>query len=65
MSNAPTHKVCIVEEYQKDGETKAYFTEVGSAWEKDTGTISVEVRPGLSLHGRFMILPKKDEAESE
>ncbi|WP_298822838.1 hypothetical protein [uncultured Roseibium sp.] len=51
MSNKPTHDVCLVEE---NGD-KAFFTNVGSAWLKDTGTISVEIRPNLSVSGRLVV----------
>lgn len=61
MSNKPTHNVFIAE----DGEDKSYFTNIGSAWEKDTGTISVELRPGLAVSGRFVILPRREGEEAE
>jgi len=57
----PTHDVCIAEDYTAaDGEEKAYFTNVGSAWLKDSGTMSVELRAGLALSGRFVIMPKRE-----
>ena len=60
MSNKPTHTVLLVE----DGSDKPYFTDIGSAWLKDSGNISVQVRPGLSVSGNFLIKPvAEDEAE--
>lgn len=61
MSNLPTHTVCIAEE---NGD-KSYFTDIGSAWLKDSGTISIELRPGLSVAGRFLLLPKKDKKSDD
>ena len=61
MSNQPTHHVFLAED---GGEMyKSYFTNIGSAWEKDTGTISVELRPGLAVSGRFVILPIKEDED--
>ena len=62
MSNKPTHDILLAENYEAaDGEEKAYFTNIGSAWQKDNGTISCEMRGGLAVSGRFVILPKKDK----
>ena len=61
----PTHDVCIAEDYTTgDGEEKAYFTNVGSAWIKDSGNISVELRAALALTGRFVIMPKRERENS-
>ncbi len=65
MSNKPTHDVLLAEEYEAgDGEQKSYFTNIGSAWAKDSGAISVQFREGLAVTGRVVILPKKDKPES-
>ncbi len=61
MSNKPTHDILLAENYEaEDGEEKAYFTNIGSAWVKESGAVSCELRPGLAVTGRFVILPKKD-----
>lgn len=65
MSNKPTHDILLAEKYQAgDGEEKAYFTNIGSAWQKDSGAISCEMRDGLAVSGRFVILPKKAKDET-
>ena len=62
MSNKPTHDILLAENYQAgDGEEKAYFTNMGSAWLKIGGTILCEMRGGLAVSGRFVILPKKEK----
>ncbi len=62
----PTHDILLAENYtDSKGEEKSYFTNIGSAWVKDSGSISCEMRSGLSVSGRFVILPKKDKAKSE
>lgn len=62
----PTHDILLAENYTDgQGEEKSYFTNIGSAWVKETGTISCEMRDGLAVSGRFVILPKKDKAKSE
>lgn len=49
MSKKPTHKILLAENYEAaDGEEKAYFTNIGSAWQKDSGAISCEMREGLA-----------------
>jgi hypothetical protein len=66
MSNKPTHDILLAENYKTaNGEEKAYFTNIGSAWHKDTGTMSCEVREGLAISGRFVIMPKREKADAE
>ena len=61
MSNKPTHDVLLAEDYtNSNGEEKSYFTNIGSAWQSDKGAISCEIRAGLAVSGRFVILPKKE-----
>lgn len=49
MSNKPTHDILLAKNYDTDeGEQKAYFTNIGSAWQKDSGAISCEMRDGLA-----------------
>ena len=63
MSNKPTHDILLAENYETgNGEEKSYFTNIGSAWVKDSGAISCEMREGLSVSGRFVILPKKEKS---
>lgn len=60
MSNRPTHDILLAEDYEAaDGEQKASFTNIGGAWLKDSGAISCQLREGLAVSGRFVILPKK------
>lgn len=62
MSNKPTHDILLAENYNDaQGEEKSYFTNIGSAWVKDTGTISCEIREGLAVSGRFVIMPKREK----
>lgn len=66
MTNKPTHDILLAENYTTaNGEEKSYFTNIGSAWAKDSGTMSCEVRAGLAVSGRFVIMPKKDKSGSE
>ena len=61
----PTHDVLLAEEYEaNDGEVKSYFTNIGSAWAKESGAISVQFREGLAVSGRIVILPKKEKGEA-
>lgn len=64
MSKQPTHDVLLAENYEKDGQQKSYFTNIGSAWQSEKGAISVQMRDGLSVSGRFIILPKGQGEDS-
>ncbi|MCP4143375.1 MAG: hypothetical protein GY755_24320 [Chloroflexi bacterium] len=62
----PTHDILLAENYQTaDGEEKSYFTNIGSAWLKDTGNISCEVREGLAVSGRFIISPVREKKKAD
>ncbi len=61
MSNKPTHNICIAENYTSDGAEKTHFTNVGSAWLKDTGTVTCELRAGIALTGRFVLVKPKEK----
>ncbi len=60
-----TYNVLKPREYtDNNGEVKKQFVEVGAAWEIDSGGMSVEVYDGVSVTGRFVILPRKDRADN-
>lgn len=62
----PTHDILLAENYTNaNGEEKTHFTNIGSAWQKDTGTVSCEVRAGLSVSGRFVITPVREKKDGE
>lgn len=66
MSNQPTHDILLTENYKNNnGEEKTNFTNIGSAWLKDSGTVSCEVRDGLAVSGRFIITPKRERPQSD
>ena len=61
----PTHDILLAENYTTaNGEEKSHFTNIGSAWAKEGGAISCEIRAGLAVSGRYVILPKKDKVEA-
>lgn len=61
MGNKPTHDVLLAEDFTTDnGEEKTFYTNIGSAWQSEKGALSVSIREGLSVSGRFVILPKKE-----
>ena len=66
MSKRPTHDILLAEDYEAtDGEQKASFTNIGGAWLKDSGAISCQLRDGLAVSGRFVILPRKEKGGDE
>lgn len=61
----PTHDILLAENFTtENGEEKSHFTNIGSAWAKEGGSISCQMREGLAVSGRFVILPKKAKAEA-
>lgn len=65
MSNCPTHDILLAENYTgQDGDEKSRFTNIGSAWTKDSGVMSCEVREGLAVSGRFIIMPRRKRSEN-
>ena len=66
MSNRPTHDILLAEDYEAaDGEAKSSFTNIGGAWQKDTGTMSCQLRDGLAVSGRFVIVPRREKGGDE
>jgi len=62
----PTHDILLAENYTtSNGEEKSYFTNIGSAWQKDTGNLSCEIRARLAVSGRFVISPVREKKASE
>ena len=55
------YDVLVVEEY---GEGKAKFYNVGVAFERDEGGMSVIIPEGISVTGRLTIMPRKDKPEA-
>lgn len=62
-----TYNVLKPREYtDSNGEVKKHYTEIGAAWEIDSGGMSIELHEGLAVSGRFVILPRKERnAEGE
>lgn len=55
------HGILLVENCEaRDGEQKVYFTNIESAWLKDSGAISCEMFDDPSVSGRFVTLVKKE-----
>ena len=66
MSNKPTHDILLPETYTTaNGEEKSHFTRIGSAWLKDSGTMSCEVRDGLAISGRFVVMPRREKVDAD
>jgi hypothetical protein len=60
----PTHDILLAENYtDANGEEKAFFTNIGSAWQKETGNVSCELRTGLAVSGRFILSPVKEKKQ--
>ena len=58
----PTHDILLAENYTTaNGEEKSFFTNIGSAWKNDKGVVSCELRNGLAVSGRFVIMEKREK----
>lgn len=61
-TNRPSHQIFVV-----DGEgDKAVWTRIGAAWpHKNGGGFTVQLVAGLSVSGRFVIRPSKEDRGSQ
>lgn len=61
MGKQPTHRICLAEDYtDKEGSERTAWTNVGSAWASEGGTLTCEPREGIALTGRFVLVLNKD-----
>ena len=64
MSNKPTHDILLAENYQADdGEEKAYFTNIGSAWQKDSGPLINSMQGSVLIQNSHFICESTREHE--
>lgn len=61
--NMPSHKLLVVEKYEKDGEEKSRWTDVGVAFPNSKKGFNCRLR-ALPPDGQFVMLPWEDEAQS-
>lgn len=66
MAEKRLYNVVVTEERtDRSGEVRKFYHRVGSAFEIDSGGMSVVLPDGIALSGRFAILPRKDRDESD
>lgn len=66
MSDKPTHKAFVTEEYQAGREMKTQYTEVGSAWPHKNGKgFNIVLRPGLAVVGRLVLFEYEEKKDDE
>lgn len=59
--NRPTHNLFHVSDRKaKDGESKAVWTQIAPCWQAEKGAIAGDIPAGITLAGRFVLLPVKD-----
>lgn len=60
------YDIVVFEEYtDRDGNKKSKSYQVGAAFEsKDSNALNCVVPDGISLSGRFTILPRKDKTDA-
>lgn len=59
---APSHKAFTVENYKKDGQEKAHWTEIGAAWQHKDGKGFDVVLKLMPLDGRIVIRESNKDA---
>lgn len=61
------YDLLIAEDYDnRDGEKRTNFTNVGAAFPQKNGDgFSLQIRPGLAVSGRVLMLPRKAKDERE
>ena len=58
------YDVLKVEEYGDEENKKAKFYNVGVAFERDDGGMSVIIPEGISVSGRLSIMPRKEKTDA-
>lgn len=60
--NKKPFDICVIETYQHNGQEKTNFHRVGVAFETKDGTgFTGTIYSGVSISGRFLILPRKEK----
>lgn len=66
MAEKRLYNVIVTEERtDRNGEVRKFYHRVGTAFEIDSGGMSVVLPEGISLSGRFAILPRKERDADE
>ena len=53
------YDICIIEDYEHNGDSRTAFHRIGVAFEAKEGGFSCQTFPGAAITGRFVILPRK------
>ena len=55
------YNISVPETYEKNGEEKTAWTNVGRAFANDGGSISLDLPKNVAVSGRVMLFPKDED----
>ena len=65
IMSKPTHRAYIVDQGPEGSDRKARWIEVGAVWPHKNGSgFDVVIPEGISLTGRIVCMPPKDDADA-
>jgi hypothetical protein len=59
------YDLLVIEEFEHNGEQRRNYHRVGVAFENKESGFTAHTYPGVSVSGRFLILPRKDKPEDD
>ena len=66
MADNAQFNISVPEKYQdKEGNEKTAWTNVGTAFQNDKGSISLRIPANISVSGDVVLFPKDDKADDE
>lgn len=61
-----TYNILIVDEYtDSSGKDRKHYWTVGKAWPIESGGMSCQLPDGVSVSGRFVILPRTEKDDTD
>ena len=60
----PSHRIFIVRNYEKDGEERSHWTEIGVAFANKQGGFNIQLQAS-PLDGRCVALPFEEQPSAE
>jgi len=59
----PTHRAYVIESYEKDGEQKAFWTDIGVGWTNKDGSLTVDLK-AFPIGGRLVLQEAKERVDN-
>ncbi len=63
MAENIQYHISVPETYERDGEEKTAWTTVSTAFQNDTGSISLKLPANIAVSGDVVLFPKEEKAD--